>query len=146
MPETALCTKSLGLLGSARGRVPGLIPMGDLAGDPGGGLGTEPDHDEIPHQLNPAVRLQGDQSPCLMIDCRTRLPAPNHPCLIIAVAQARDRDADAGLPILTDVRLIVEPTNLDYNQVPIELVVDDGVAFADGPSSYYGSGAKGLPP
>ena len=104
------------------------------------------DLDEIPLQFIQAVRLQGDQSPCLMVGCCTRLPAPNHPCLIIAVAQARDRDADAGLSILTDVRLIVGPTNLDYNQVPVELVVDDGVPFADGPSSYYGSGSTGLLP
>ena len=59
--------------------------------------------------------------------------ARGHARLVIAVVQARDRDTDAKLSDLTDVRLKVGLANLDHDQVPVEFVLDDGVSFAHAP-------------
>src|SRR3712207_4802958 len=66
---------SHGLLGSVQGHGPGLIPMSDLAGDPGGSFGAEADFDQIPLQVIHGVRLQGNQSTCRIVGCHARLPA-----------------------------------------------------------------------
>ncbi len=87
-----------GLWGSAQCRGTGLLPMGDFAGDSGGRLGAKAALNQVPLRLTQGVRLERDQSTCRIVSCHARLPAPSHARLIIAVAQARDRDAEAGCP------------------------------------------------
>jgi hypothetical protein len=73
--------------------------------------------DEILLQVVQGVRLKPDQSTCRVVGCRARRPARSHTRLITAVAQARDRDPNAGLFALTDIRLKTGPASLDHDQV-----------------------------